>query len=121
MRNWLCDEEGGPYPWNVRILQSNGGSIDSSLARKEPVRTVLSGPAGGVVAAEYIAGRAGYKNIITFDMGGTSTDVSLCEGEITLTTEGNVGGYPVKIPLIDIHTVGSRRRVYCFFWIKGEC
>jgi len=111
MNNYLKelteDEKGEAYPWKLRILQSNGGSIEGSLARREPVRTVLSGPAGGVVAAEYMASLAGYEKIITFDMGGTSTDVSLCDGEITLTTEGEVGGYPVRVPLIDIHTVGA--------------
>lgn len=95
------------YPWKLRILQSNGGTIDSILAREEPVRTVLSGPAGGVVAGRHLASLAGYDNIITLDMGGTSTDVSLSEGEINLTVEGQVGGYPIRVPLIDIHTVGA--------------
>jgi N-methylhydantoinase A len=71
------------------------------------VRTILSGPAGGVVGAFYTAMQAGYPDIITVDMGGTSTDVSLCPGEIKETTSANVGGYPIGVPMIDIHTVGA--------------
>jgi len=93
--------------WSLKIIQSNGGTINDELAGNEPVRMVLSGPAGGVVGASFLASKTGYDNIITFDMGGTSTDVSLCEGKISITTESEVGGYPIRIPLIDIHTVGA--------------
>ena len=71
------------------------------------IRTVLSGPAGGVLGAFEIAKTAGYNQIITFDMGGTSTDVSLCNNGISLTTESTISGLPIKVPLIDIHTVGA--------------
>jgi len=92
---------------SLRIMQSNGGSISAKTACEQPVRTILSGPAGGVVGALEIAKLAGFEKIITFDMGGTSTDVSLCDGEIKITTEGEVGGCPIKVPIIDIHTVGA--------------
>ena len=91
----------------LRIMQSSGGSITASLAAEQPVRTILSGPAGGVVGAFYTGVQAGYPDIITLDMGGTSTDVSLCPGRIKETTAANLGGYPVSVPMIEIHTVGA--------------
>ncbi len=91
----------------LRIMQSSGGSITASLAAEQPVRTILSGPAGGVVGAFYTGAQAGYPDIITLDMGGTSTDVSLCPGRIKETTSANLGGYPVSVPMIEIHTVGA--------------
>lgn len=91
----------------VRIMQSSGGSITARLAAEQPVRTILSGPAGGVVGAFNVGSQAGYRELITLDMGGTSTDVSLCPGRIKETTSANVGGYPVSVPMIEIHTVGA--------------
>ncbi len=91
----------------LRIIQSNGGSISAAVAAALPVRTVLSGPAGGVVGAFHVARLAGFTRIITFDMGGTSTDVSLCDGVPQHTTEFAIGGMPVRVPVIDIHTVGA--------------
>jgi N-methylhydantoinase A len=91
----------------LRVMQSNGGSISAATARQEAVRTILSGPAGGVVGAGVVAREAGFEKVITFDMGGTSTDVSLVDGAPRLTTEAEVGGLPLRIPLLDIHTVGS--------------
>ena len=91
----------------LRIMQSSGGSITASLAADQPVRTILSGPAGGVVGAFYTGVQAEYPDIITLDMGGTSTDVSLCPGRIKETTSANLGGYPVSVPMIEIHTVGA--------------
>ena len=91
----------------LRIMQSSGGSITASLAAEQPVRTILSGPAGGVVGAFYTGVQSGYPDIITLDMGGTSTDVSLCPGRIKETTAANLGGYPVSVPMIEIHTVGA--------------
>ena len=101
------DELEGPLGKGLRIMQSSGGSITARLASEQPVRTILSGPAGGVVGAFYVAMQAGYPDIITVDMGGTSTDVSLCPGVIKETTSANVGGYPIGVPMIDIHTVGA--------------
>jgi N-methylhydantoinase A len=91
----------------LRIMQSNGGAISAVTAMREPVRTILSGPAGGVVGALHAGRSAGFEKLITFDMGGTSTDVSLADGEATLTSEAVVSGCPVKTPMIDIHTVGA--------------
>jgi len=92
---------------NLQIMQSNEGYISAEQAAREPIRMALSGPAGGVVGAFEIAGVAGYKKIISFDMGGTSTDVSLINGAIGRTSESEVSGLPIKIPMIDIHTVGA--------------
>ena len=94
-------------PGSLRIMQSSGGSISASVAAKEPVRTVLSGPAGGVIGAYHIAKMAGHKHTITLDMGGTSTDVSLCSGSITETTEAVIAGCPIGVPTVAIHTVGA--------------
>ena len=92
---------------SLRIMQSSGGSITARLAADQPVRTILSGPAGGVVGAFHTGVQAGYPDIITLDMGGTSTDVSLCPGRIKETTSANLGGYPISVPMIEIHTVGA--------------
>ncbi|RMG89118.1 MAG: hydantoinase/oxoprolinase family protein [Chloroflexi bacterium] len=91
----------------LAIIQSNGGVIPPETAASQAARTVLSGPAGGVVGARYIATLAGFEEIITFDMGGTSTDVALCPGRIPTTTEGEIAGMPLRLPVIDIHTVGA--------------
>ena len=91
----------------LRIMQSSGGSITARLASEQPVRTILSGPAGGVVGAFHVSAQAGYPDIITLDMGGTSTDVSLCPGRIKETGSSNVGGHPISVPMIEIHTVGA--------------
>jgi N-methylhydantoinase A len=91
----------------LRVMQSNGGVVHASTAAATPVKTILSGPAGGVVGAFHVAMMSGYPKIITFDMGGTSTDVSLCEGDIKVTHEGRIDGMPVGVPIMDIHTVGA--------------
>lgn len=91
----------------LRIMQSNGGSISSTVARREAARILLSGPAAGVVGAAYVGRVAGIEQLITLDIGGTSTDVALIDGALTETTDGKVGGYPNKLPMIDIHTVGA--------------
>ncbi len=92
---------------NLSIMQSNGGSISAERAMRESARTILSGPAGGVVGAFEIGTMAGYTRLIGFDMGGTSTDVCLMDGGLSLTTESMISGYPIKVPMIDIHTVGA--------------
>ncbi|MEO7273411.1 MAG: hydantoinase/oxoprolinase family protein [Vicinamibacterales bacterium] len=91
----------------LSIMQSNGGTIAAATARAEAVRTILSGPAAGVAGARAVADAAGYRRVITFDMGGTSTDVSLLDDAIGMTTESYVGDVPVRLPVIDIHTVGA--------------
>lgn len=91
----------------LRVMQSNGGVIRASTAMAEPVRTILSGPAGGLTGAFELARAAGFSRLATFDMGGTSTDVALCDGAPGLTYEAEVGGLPVRTPMCDIHTVGA--------------
>jgi N-methylhydantoinase A len=91
----------------VRVMQSSGGIISAGAAAREPVRTILSGPAGGVLGAQYVAELAGFRKIITFDMGGTSTDVALLDGPLRTTNESEVAGMPVAVPMLDIHTVGA--------------
>ena len=90
------------------LTQSNGGVIGFDTAARLPVRTVLSGPSTGVVGARVTARLAGVDDVITFDMGGTSTDVALMQGgEVRLAREAVVHGYPIKAPMLDIHTVGA--------------
>lgn len=92
----------------LRVMQSSGGSVSARVAAAEPVRTILSGPAGGVVGALRAARGAGFPDIVTFDMGGTSTDVALCDGgEVRTTGESIVAGMPVAVRVLDIHTVGA--------------
>ena len=92
---------------NLRIMQSNGGVISIQAAQKHAVQTILSGPAGGAVGGFEVGRRTGYDHVITFDMGGTSTDVSLCPGELSRTPEASIGDLPIRVPVIDIHTVGA--------------
>src|SRR6266702_560403 len=90
------------------LTQSNGGVIGFETAADKPVRTVLSGPSTGVVGAQAIGRAAGLPDLITFDMGGTSTDVALLQGgEARLASEAIVHGHPIKAPMLDIHTVGA--------------
>ena len=92
----------------VRIMQSNGGLMSAAAARSHPVKTLLSGPAGGVMGAVGVAQAAGLEDIIAMDMGGTSLDICLVRGgEIALSTEGRVGAYPVQVPQVDVHTIGA--------------
>jgi N-methylhydantoinase A len=91
----------------VFVMQSSGGITSLESASRLPVRTVLSGPAGGVIGAAAMARRSGFEQVITFDMGGTSTDVALVSGEPRPTNEAEVAGLPVRVPMLDIHTVGA--------------
>jgi N-methylhydantoinase A len=94
-------------PHKVSIMQSNGGLLTASEARKQAVRTILSGPAGGIVGAVEIARLCGFPKALTFDMGGTSTDVALAAREPRLTTEARIDNFPVRVPMLDIHTAGA--------------
>ena len=91
----------------IFVMQSSGGITTLATAAREPVRTVLSGPAGGVVGALATARLSGLNRIISFDMGGTSTDVSLVDGEIQASSQSEVAGLPLGVPMLDIHTVGA--------------
>jgi N-methylhydantoinase A len=95
------------FPPRIFVMQSSGGITALSTAAREPVRTVLSGPAGGVVGAVTTARASGFDRVIAFDMGGTSTDVSLVEGEIKTATDAQIAGLPISVPMLDIHTVGA--------------
>ena len=93
---------------DLKIMQSNGGIITASAARDRPVDTLLSGPAAGVQGAAHVAERAGFEDIVTMDMGGTSCDVSLVRGgDPVVSTERSVGDYPVSVPMVDVHTIGA--------------
>jgi N-methylhydantoinase A len=93
---------------SLTVMQSNGGVIAGEDARTKAVNTLLSGPAAGVEGATYVGEQAGYSDLITMDMGGTSCDVSIVpNGEPVLSSELEVGGYPVRIPMVDIHTIGN--------------
>ncbi|HEX3092209.1 MAG TPA: hydantoinase/oxoprolinase family protein [Candidatus Angelobacter sp.] len=94
-------------PARIFVMQSSGGITALNTAAGQPVRTVLSGPAGGIVGAAAVAQRSGFDRIITFDMGGTSSDVALVDGRPTTTNEADVAGLPVRVPVLDIHTVGA--------------
>jgi N-methylhydantoinase A len=98
-------EEGLPAP---RVMQSNGGIADAATVRDHAVTTVLSGPAAGVVGASVFDRHAPDAGLVTFDMGGTSSDVSLVrDGEVERTTEADVSGHPVRVPMVDVNTVGA--------------
>ena len=89
-------------------MLSNGGCISTSNFESAGIQTVLSGPAGGVSSAHITSQKwQDMRRLLLLNMGGTSTDVSLCDGEISMTTESTISGLPIKVPLIDIHTVGA--------------
>ena len=95
-------------PVDVRIMQSNGGIIGPERARDTPINTLLSGPAAGVQGAAHLAAQSGSQNVITMDMGGTSCDVSLVRGgEPVVSTEVEIGEYPIGVPMIEVHTIGA--------------
>ena len=99
------EEAGLPAP---AVMQSSGGVTELAEAARAAGAFVLSGPAGGVVGAAYVAGASGYGNLLTFDMGGTSTDVApVLDGNVATTTESVVAGVPVRLPMVDVHTVSA--------------
>lgn len=107
MSRYLANLENGLKGERLRITQSAGGFISAGHARTEAVQTVLSGPAGGAVGALALARASGFERVIAFDMGGTSTDVSLLDGALPTTTESTIGDFPIRLPMLDIHTVGA--------------
>ncbi len=96
-----------PAARGIFVMQSSGGLTSLEAAAREPVRTLLSGPAGGVVGAAHMARRSGLARAIAFDMGGTSTDVALVDRALRTSSEAEVAGLPVRVPMLDIHTVGA--------------
>ncbi len=92
---------------NISVMQSSGGTISCSQASRKSVNLLLSGPAGGLAAAEVIKDKIGATGLLTFDMGGTSTDVALIKDGVRLTREGKIGRYPVSVPMVDMHTIGA--------------
>ena len=107
MGRHLAELQRGVGRATLRVMQSNGGATSVATAGREAVRTLLSGPAGGVIGAQAVARRVGIERAITFDMGGTSTDVSLLDSAVRQRTEWTIGDLPVQVPAIDIHTVGA--------------
>ncbi len=111
MERYLCGLEQALHTEfddaRMHVMQSSGGIVSASIAAREPVRTILSGPAGGVVGASAMARLSGFERIIGFDMGGTSTDVALVDGAPVTTNESLIAGLPVGVPVLDIHTVGA--------------
>ncbi len=91
----------------IFVMQSSGGITALESAAREPVRTVLSGPAGGLVGAAATAARSGFTKVLTFDMGGTSTDVAAVQGAVHTGGQSEVAGLPVGVPMLEIHTVGA--------------
>ncbi len=104
---YLRSLESGLPCGRLRVFQSNGGSISAAEASRQAVRTVLSGPAGGLVGAAAVAEMLGIDRFVSFDMGGTSTDVALYDGAPRYTTEGMAAGLPVRIPMLDIESIGA--------------
>lgn len=101
--------EKGGYSRDYLIMNGNGGTISSRLVSREAAKTVMSGPASGVIAAAYTASKAGYGNLITYDMGGTSTDVALIRDNRPLVSSEIEVEYamPIHVPMVDVHTVGA--------------
>src|SRR4051812_16694743 len=101
----VAEEAGVPAPL---VMQSSGGVLDVRAAAEQAAGCVLSGPAGGVVGAAHVARASGREDVLTFDMGGTSTDVApVVAGEASTTTESVVAGVPIKLPMVDVHTVSA--------------
>lgn len=94
-------------PTPLAIMQSSGGTIDASQAANRAVNLLLSGPAGGLAAVRSISHDIQEHQLLTFDMGGTSTDVAILDGGIRLTNDGHIGDYPVAVPMVDMHTIGA--------------
>ncbi|MEA2362399.1 MAG: N-methylhydantoinase [Thermoleophilaceae bacterium] len=93
---------------SLYCMKSSGGAVTARRARERPIELALSGPAGGVLGMRDICEELGYSQAITFDMGGTSTDISFIDGmEPALATDGIINGYPIRVPMIDIHTIGA--------------
>ncbi len=107
VEGYLQRLQAGLAPCSLAIMQSSGGTMASEVASKRAVNLLISGPAGGLAGAHAVARSAGFERLLTFDMGGTSTDVALIDGEVELSNEGRLGPWPVAVPMLDIHTIGA--------------
>ncbi|MDA9909093.1 hydantoinase/oxoprolinase family protein [Gammaproteobacteria bacterium] len=107
VKKYLLNLKNSTQPSRLSVMQSSGGTIDADQAARKSVNLLLSGPAGGLAAASFLAELTGQSRLMTFDMGGTSTDVALLDGKINLTTEGRIGDFPVAVPMVDMHTIGA--------------
>ncbi|HVK98498.1 MAG TPA: hydantoinase/oxoprolinase family protein [Dongiaceae bacterium] len=107
VKHYLARLQEGVNPSPLAIMQSSGGTMSADQAGDRAVHMLLSGPAGGLAAARFIAGQLGTARLLTFDMGGTSTDVALVDGDLRLTNEGRIGPWPVAVPQVDMHTIGA--------------
>lgn len=91
----------------IAVMQSSGEAVSAARAARHTARLLLSGPAGGLAGAAFVAASAGRPRLLTFDMGGTSTDVAVVDGEPRLTTDGRIAGFPIALPMVDMHTIGA--------------
>lgn len=107
VKGYLLRLQNNSAPAKVAVMQSTGQTVAAEQAGQQAVRMLLSGPAGGLVAARALSTQCGYGHLLSFDMGGTSTDISLLEGNPTLTNEGRIGRFPVAVPMVDMHTIGA--------------
>ena len=108
VRSYLLKLEAAMKPSSLSIMQSSGGTISANQAADKAVNLLLSGPAGGLAAASYLAKSLDLPGLMTFDMGGTSTDAALLNnGKILLTNEGVIGSFPIGVPMVDMHTIGA--------------
>lgn len=107
VQGYLGRLEQGAGRARIMVMQSHGGTIAAEQAGRNAVHMLLSGPAGGLVGARFVGETGERRRLLTFDMGGTSTDVALIDGEVGLTTEGHIAGYPVGVPMVDMHTIGA--------------
>ena len=107
MQRYLQRLEQNAPGCRLAVMQSSGGTASARQAGRNAVQLLLSGPAGGLKGARFSAGKSGFDRLLSFDMGGTSTDVSIIDQDIGFTTEGRIGDYPVAVPMVDMHTIGA--------------
>jgi N-methylhydantoinase A len=107
MQGYLTRLATAVAPARLSVMQSSGLACAPDWAGRHAVNLLLSGPAGGLQAARLLAGLTGCERVLTFDMGGTSTDVALIDGELGLGTEGRIGPWPVGVPMVELHTIGA--------------
>jgi len=107
VQGYLLRLQAGVTPATLSVMQSSGLTISAKQAGEQAVHLLLSGPAGGLAGAQFVGEAAGKQQLLSFDMGGTSTDVALIDGEISLTNQAVIAEYPVAIPMVDMHTIGA--------------